>query len=417
MEKCPKCGKDLKDQDGPQVCDSCGYKEKKIKDAHESFNDVRDILWDESTRKLEATPEGFLVGVAALTSIGIFPYRQPDGSIRRDLRLPEEVFNPKSLATLKMKPVTKQHPTDEVSKENVKAHQVGNTGSNIFHDPYTVYGDLTIQDVDAVKAVTSKELVALSCGYDARLDFTPGTIWGQDYDCIHRDIVYNHLALVKKGRAGDSIVLRLDSADNTDINNPSRSKSMKKLILDHAQFEVDDTVHEHFVRLSAKADKLESEKAGILKDSADQLSAEKAKNEALSAQVEALKADKAKMQDTSPEAIQKAVTARLALLGAAKSVGVESLKDTASDDELRVAVVSKVFPTVSLEGKDAAHIQVMFDAAMDIHNANVSVEETNNNNTREFKADSSSNSHLSKSEQARQRMIDDMNGKSAQKGV
>ena len=40
-----------------------------------------------------------------LTRVGIFEYRRPDGSIRRELRLPEEVFAPESLASYKGKRV------------------------------------------------------------------------------------------------------------------------------------------------------------------------------------------------------------------------------------------------------------------------------------------------------------------------
>ena len=42
------------------------------------------------------TPEGYLVDRPILTSTGIFEYKNPDGSIRRELRLPEDVFDPES---------------------------------------------------------------------------------------------------------------------------------------------------------------------------------------------------------------------------------------------------------------------------------------------------------------------------------
>ncbi len=42
--------------------------------------------------KATYTPEGYLEDTPILTSTGIFEYTNPDGSIRRELRLPEEVF-------------------------------------------------------------------------------------------------------------------------------------------------------------------------------------------------------------------------------------------------------------------------------------------------------------------------------------
>ena len=55
------------------------------------------------------TEEGYLVDHPILTSCGIFEYTNPDGSIRRELRLPEHVFNEKSLATYKGKPIIITH--------------------------------------------------------------------------------------------------------------------------------------------------------------------------------------------------------------------------------------------------------------------------------------------------------------------
>ena len=50
------------------------------------------------------TPEGYLMDRPILTSTGIFEYTNPDGSVRRELRLPEEVFAAESLASYQGKP-------------------------------------------------------------------------------------------------------------------------------------------------------------------------------------------------------------------------------------------------------------------------------------------------------------------------
>jgi hypothetical protein len=64
----------------------------------------------DSIGKFEVTPEGFLRIPAAVTRVGVFNYKQPDGSVIRELRLPEEVFNPDSLSSLKSIPITNDHP-------------------------------------------------------------------------------------------------------------------------------------------------------------------------------------------------------------------------------------------------------------------------------------------------------------------
>lgn len=56
-----------------------------------------------------------------LTRVGIFEYQNPDGTIRRELRLPEEVFAPESLASYKGKPVILTHEAGMIDTENVQA--------------------------------------------------------------------------------------------------------------------------------------------------------------------------------------------------------------------------------------------------------------------------------------------------------
>ena len=63
------------------------------------------------------TDEGYLVDHPIVTSVGIFVYHNPDGSERRELRLPEEVFAAKSLASYKGKPVIITHEAGYVDKQ------------------------------------------------------------------------------------------------------------------------------------------------------------------------------------------------------------------------------------------------------------------------------------------------------------
>lgn len=55
------------------------------------------------------TDEGYLVDHPIVTSTGIFEYMNPDGSMRRELRLPEDVFAPESLKTYRGKPIIITH--------------------------------------------------------------------------------------------------------------------------------------------------------------------------------------------------------------------------------------------------------------------------------------------------------------------
>lgn len=148
------------------------------------------------------TEEGYLVDHPIVTSVGIFVYHNPDGTERRELRLPEEVFATKSLASYKGKPVIVTHDAGYVDTGNVQEEHIGTILSEGYQDGNDVRAEIIIHDMDSVKRSGLREL---SCGYNLRLEETPGVWNGQPYDAIQRDIEINHLALVDKARAGDRL--------------------------------------------------------------------------------------------------------------------------------------------------------------------------------------------------------------------
>lgn len=153
------------------------------------------------------TDEGYLVDHPIVTSVGIFVYHNPDGSERRELRLPEEVFAEKSLASYKGKPIVVTHDAGYVDTDNVKEESIGTILSEGYRDGDDVRAEIIIHDTDSLKKYKMREL---SCGYNLRLDETPGVWEGQPYDAIQRDIEINHLALVDKARAGEQARLNID---------------------------------------------------------------------------------------------------------------------------------------------------------------------------------------------------------------
>lgn len=131
------------------------------------------------------TDEGYLVDHPIVTSVGIFVYHNPDGSERRELRLPEEVFAEKSLASYKGKPIIVTHDAGYVDTDNVKEESIGTILSEGYRDGDDVRAEIIIHDTDSLKKYKMREL---SCGYNLRLDETPGVWEGQPYDAIQRDI-------------------------------------------------------------------------------------------------------------------------------------------------------------------------------------------------------------------------------------
>jgi hypothetical protein len=84
---------------------------------------------------------------------------------------------------------------------------VGTTGSEAeFVAPY-LRNSLAIWVREGIDLVESEVQKELSSAYRYRADMTPGTFEGEQYDGVMRDIVGNHVALVKEGRAGSDVVV------------------------------------------------------------------------------------------------------------------------------------------------------------------------------------------------------------------
>ena len=160
------------------------------------------------------TPEGYLKDRPILTSVGIFEYGNPDGSTRRELRLPEDVFDSESLKSYRGKPIILTHDAGLVTKNNVAENQIGTILSDGMKRGDDVIADIIIHDTDAMKDSGLKEL---SLGYNLDLDETPGVWNGQHYDAIQRNIRINHLALVREARAGEQARLNIDSRDSATL--------------------------------------------------------------------------------------------------------------------------------------------------------------------------------------------------------
>lgn len=157
------------------------------------------------------TEEGYLVDHPIVTTCGIFEYKNPDGTTRRELRLPEYVFEEKSLESYKGKPIIITHDAGEVDKNNVHQEQIGTIMSAGYRDGDNVRCEIIIHDTNALQRCGLKEL---SLGYSLDTDDTPGVWKGGKYDCIQKNIEINHLALVGEARAGESARLNIDSKDD-----------------------------------------------------------------------------------------------------------------------------------------------------------------------------------------------------------
>ena len=161
-------------------------------------------------------PDGSLRVDAALTRTGIFEYESPGGSIVREYRPADEVFRESSLQSLHGVPVTLGHPPALLNPDTYRKHAIGHVADGTpRQDEQYIAATVYIRDRKALEAVQTKQAVEVSCGYSCDVEHTPGkTEEGELYDAVQRNIVYDHVALVSKGRAGANVRLRLDSEGN-----------------------------------------------------------------------------------------------------------------------------------------------------------------------------------------------------------
>lgn len=186
------------------------------------------------------TDEGYLVDHPIVTTCGIFEYKNADGSVRRELRLPENVFDENSLKSYKGKPIIITHDAGEVDKENVRKEQIGTIMSAGYRDGDSVRCEIIIHDTNALKKCGLKEL---SLGYSLDTEDTPGVWKGEKYDCIQKNIEINHLALVGEARAGETARLNIDAKD-ADILKGGKVSMNKPNTKGHRTDEGDDLTPE-----------------------------------------------------------------------------------------------------------------------------------------------------------------------------
>lgn len=313
--------------------------------------------------KAEKTEEGYIRANAIVTRTGVFLYKNSDGSVRRELRHPDDVFEKKSLDSLKMIPITNGHPEQKlVNADNAKELTIGNTGENIYPDGAHIFAPLVITHKDGVDSVSigKKEL---SLGYSLDLEKVEGDYNGERYDFRQRNIRYNHLAIVDKARAGGAARIQLDAddAEQTETKpEPLKEKRpMKKVTLDGIDYDAAPEVANALAKATQRADSLDTEKKEV-----------QTKLDAATTELEKTKAERDDLKEkvetkTDGEEIQKAVKARIDLERVAGKVLNKDTMDKISDMsdvEIRKAVILEKNPKANLDEQSDVYIQARFDA-------------------------------------------------------
>lgn len=303
--------------------------------------------FDTTTFQATKTDEGFIADTPIIGRTGLLRYQNADGSERWEYRPPEEAFSTASLASIRGKPITVGHKA-MVTAGNVRRVQpVGTVLTEGRQDGDAIRADIVLYDLPT----GAREL---SCGYTLDLDETPGkTADGRHYDAIQRNIRYNHLAIVPKGRAGVAR-LNMDGEQEAEDNEPEGKEgmTMAKIRIDSGlEYEAAPEVEVYIKKLR--------------QDSADKqknLDEIQAKYDAAISDLAKLKKERGDEEKAQSEKFYAAVAERVKMLETAKAHKLDKAEDM-TNRQIMEAVIRAARPDVNLDGKSDDYINAAFDMA------------------------------------------------------
>lgn len=292
-------------------------------------------------RPMRKTPEGFLIAEGFAARPGVLRYRNPDGSVRRELVTLETLKQ--SFEPLKGKPVTLRHPAGKkVTPENAQRTIVGTVNETRIDDASgMLVVEVTIYAESAIKAVEAGS-IELSPGYGVRLDSTPGADpdFGE-YDARQVFRVYNHLAIcdIAHGgpgaRGGSGLRLRTDAA--IEINDDDGDQPMNPLLL------------ALLAGLAINADQIDPDKPeGAYKKGLDNLNKIKSDRDTFKGRADAADADKPTAEQIEKGHLDYFKT-RSGLVELAGAYNIDSIDDV-GNAELAKKIALTAYPDADKDG-------------------------------------------------------------------
>lgn len=325
--------------------------------------------------------DGFMRDSPIVARTGVYEYRNPDGTIRREYRPADEVFASDALNSFRGKPITVLHPKKgKITAANAFGTAIGSILSDGYpKDDKYVACDIVIFAPD--KIGKHREL---SLGYRCDCEETPGVSPdGQAYDAIQRNIRINHLAVVHLARAGMKARL---NCDGDEIIESEGTQNMSKFKIDGVEHEVPEAVANYITALQSRADAAE---AGLtatketlvgvtaskteLQTKLDAMTGERdgvqgkldamtAERDSLKSKVDAAEADKKAAVDKAVEDTKKEVKERAELEADAKKAKCDKT-DGMDNKALKIAIIKAVRgDSLNFDGKSDDYVNAYYDS-------------------------------------------------------
>lgn len=367
------------------------------------------IRYDSATVELVSSSEKeqFLRFRVAFARTGVFPYYHLNGSIRREAKLPEDLFSEEAIASARGIPATDDHPpvTENqglLTTANATRFAKGALGDSIeVGEGEILWGNETVWDEELKASLLRGEKLEVSVGSRCKIDDTPGEYKGQPYDVRQTNIRFNHVAHVIKGRAGSEVRAYLDHA-NPDLNiairidsNDKENQRMKRpeflakaeaflksvgVKLDSADGATDDPTKQPQEPAQPNAQEPKKDEVPPAPTAAP-MNNDSVLIKALQDQVklleETLNATRAILEQALSPATQDSIARRrLSLIDSVRSVDPEAKTDALSERELKLLVVTKVLPPaegVKLDSFDDVKLDAHFQASMELARTNAAL--------------------------------------------
>jgi hypothetical protein len=261
--------------------------------------------------------------------------REPIGKRCQVYRSPEELFNPATMASFEGKPVTNTHPTANLDINTAAMAKRGHT-QNIRRDGDFLLADLFVDDVGLISEVLNDLKREVSCGYDCL--WVP---YGDKSDGKYeqKEIIGNHVAIVKSGRAGPRVAIQ-DSKTENQGGKKLMAKSITKAVLAAMGFK----------QWAMDADPEEIAKAmDEMKEDKEPAKDEEPKEEKKPAK----DADESKEEQGKEDARMKALEDKIAALEEKLSAKDKSAKDKKANDAKSIMdSIAKAFDEKKDEAQD-----------------------------------------------------------------
>lgn len=304
--------------------------------------------YDNVAIKATTTSEGFIRDAPIVGRTGILKYKNADGSMRYEYRPPDEAFNADSLASLQGKPITVGHKAMVSAANAAKVQPIGTVLTAGRQDGDTIRADIVIYDLPT----SAREL---SCGYSLDLDETPGTAPdGQHYDAVQRNIRYNHVAVVPRGRAG---IARLNMDGEQIIDDEKKgadnmaNDTMTKVRTDSG------LEYDAAPEVGVYVEKLKKDIA-VAKKEHDTL---QAKYDAALADIDKVKKEKQELEKTAKDNFDTAVAERVKMLDVANKHNIDGAEKMNNTDIKKAVIKSVRGEAINLDDKSDDYINAAFD--------------------------------------------------------